>query len=45
MITKASVRRFLWRYFPTLHAIIYHNTFNDEEKQELMEIINHHIDK
>lgn len=45
MITKAAIRRFLWRHFYTLYAIIYHNTINDEEQQELMEIINHHIDK
>lgn len=45
MITKASNRRFLWRHFCNLHAIIYHNTINDEEKQELMEIINYYIDK
>ncbi len=45
MITKTSVRRFLWRHFSTLHAIIYHNSFNDEEKQELMEIINAYFEK
>ncbi len=45
MITKASIRRFLWRHFYTLHAIIYLNTINDEEKQELMEIINEHFEK
>ena len=45
MITKASIRRFLWRHFYTLHAIIYHNNLNDEEKQELMEIINRNYDK
>ena len=45
MITKASIRRFLWHYCSTLHGIMYHNTIDDEEKQELIEIINSNCDK
>lgn len=42
MNTKRSIRRFLWRHFPSLHSLIYNNRFNKEEYQELMDLI---IDK
>lgn len=37
-ITKASIRRFLWRYFPDLHEMIYGH-FNEEEYKELLDLI------
>ena len=38
MITKASIRHFLWRNFPSLHETIYRQ-LNEEEKQEMMDYI------
>jgi len=39
MITKASIRRFLWRHSYDLHYLIYKDKFNEEEYQELIERI------
>ena len=39
MITKASIRRFLWRHCYDLHYLIYKEKFNEEEYQELIERI------
>ena len=38
MNTKTSIRRFLWRHFPSLHETIYRQ-LNEEEKQEMMDYI------
>ena len=38
MITKTSIRRFLWRHFPSLHETI-NRQLNEEEKQEMMDYI------
>ena len=39
MITKESIRRFLWRHCYDLHYLIYKEKFNEEEYQELIERI------
>jgi len=39
MITKASIRRFLWRHCIDLHSMIYKDKFNEEEKKELIDFI------
>lgn len=39
MITKASIRRFLWRHSYDFHYLIYKDKFNEEEYQELIERI------
>jgi hypothetical protein len=36
MITKASIRRFLWRHCIDLHSMIYKDKFNEEEKADLI---------
>ena len=38
LTTKASIRRFLWRYFPNLHEMIY-GYFNEEEYKEMLDLI------
>ncbi len=38
MIAKTSIRRFLWRHFPSLHETIYRQ-LNEEEKQEMIDYI------
>ena len=38
MITKASIRRFLWRHFPSLHEMIYDH-FTEQEYQEMIDYI------
>ena len=37
MITKASIRRFLWKYCYDLHYMIYREKFNQEELKELLD--------
>ena len=39
MITKASIRHFLWRHCYDLHYLLYKEKFNEEEYQELIERI------
>lgn len=39
MITKASIRRFLWRHFPGLHYTIYNDILTQEETRELLDYI------
>lgn len=39
MITKASIRRFLWRHCIDLHSMIYKDKFNEEEKADLIDYI------
>ena len=39
MITKASIRRFLWRHCYDLHYLLYREKLNQEEYQELIERI------
>lgn len=39
MITKASIRRFLWRHCYDLHYMIYREKFNQEETKELLDYI------
>lgn len=39
MITKASIRRFLWRHCYDLHNMIYREKFSQEELKELIDII------
>ncbi len=39
MITKASIRRFLWKHCYDLHYMIYREKFNQEELKELLEFI------
>ena len=38
MITKAFIRRFLWRHFPSLHEMIYDH-FTEQEYQEMIDYI------
>ena len=37
MITKASIRRFLWKHCYDLHYMIYREKFNQEELKELLD--------
>ena len=39
MITKTSIRRFLWKHCYDLHYMIYREKFNQEELKELLEFI------
>ena len=39
MITKASIRRFLWRHCIDLHSMIYNDKFNEEEMADLIDLI------
>ncbi len=39
MITKASIRRFLWKHCYDLHYMIYREKFSQEELKELLEFI------
>lgn len=39
MITKASIRRFLWRHCTDLHSMIYKDKFNEEEIADLINMI------
>ena len=39
MITKASIRRFLWRHCYDLHYLLYREKLNQEEKKELIDFI------
>lgn len=44
MIRNASIRHFLWRHFPHIHSIVYNN-INEEERQELLDIIDGNCNK
>ena len=39
MITKASIRRFLWHHCADLHSMIYKDKFNEDEKADLIDLI------
>lgn len=39
MITKASIRRFLWRHCYDLHYLLYREKLNQKEKKELIDFI------
>ena len=39
MITKASIRRLLWRHYYNLHYMIYRDKYNEEEIRELLDFI------
>lgn len=40
MKAKATIRRFLWRHFPCVHAVLFGNHINNEEAGELVKLIN-----
>jgi hypothetical protein len=39
MITKTTIRRFLWHHWPNIHSLIYNDDLNEEEKKELIDFI------
>ena len=45
MIRKASIRRFLWRHFSLIHLMVYKNSINEEERMELLDLIDSNCNK
>ena len=39
MITKASIRRFLWKHCYDLHYLLYREKLNQEEMKDMIDLI------
>lgn len=39
MKMKTSIRRFLWSYLPSIHAMLYGDRLNEEEAKDLVKLI------